>query len=353
MPTQAYERYGLTGNPFRDLASETVEDVAIIHVNQEVDDALRTIRDEVFDRENRAVVAVTGALGAGKTERLLLTASEGRERSAFTVFYDLTNRTEWVLRGLAEEIRKAAEKAKVARAFGSPAWVRAVAALEKSKDPQYDPREAGRALAAALNDRAPALLLLNDLHNLVEGREVDAFVEVLQELVDQIKPGVLLMFSAYGSYLAWLSVNHPAFATRINRTFQLTALTEEEAGLLLAKKMLAKRVVEDLDPIFPFDLDGVRELNRAAGGNPRRLIELADLAIEHGIAHRAYRVDGDLIRLLITSQRKPASSPAAPRAVPAQPGTPPGSGTAAPAATSPVKKGPVLATGPAPWSESR
>lgn len=352
MPTQAYERYGLTGNPFRDLASETVEDVSIVHVNQEVDEALRTIRDEIFDKENRAVVAVAGALGAGKTERLLLTAAEGRERNAFTIYYDLTNRTDWVLRGLAEEVRKAAERAKVTRTFGSPAWVRAVTALEKSKEAQYDPRESGRALAAALNERAPAVLLLNDLHNLVEGREVDAFVEVLQELVDQMKPGVLLMFSAYGSYLAWLSVNHPAFATRINRTFQLTALTDDEAGLLLAKKMLSKRVVEDLDPIFPFDADAIKELNQVAGGNPRRLIELADLAIEHGIAHRAYRVDGDMIRLLITSQRKSASAPSA-RLPPGRPAPPPGGTVSAPAGLSPVKKAGVVANGDAPWSESK
>jgi len=45
MPTGSYERYGLTGNPFRELASENLEDVMILHVNQAADEQLRTIRE--------------------------------------------------------------------------------------------------------------------------------------------------------------------------------------------------------------------------------------------------------------------------------------------------------------------
>jgi len=311
VPSQTYERYGLTGNPFRELAAESLEDVGIYHVNQEVDDSLRTIKEEVFDKENRSVVAITGVLGAGKTERLLLAAAEGRERGALTVYYDLTSKTPWVLRGLAQEFQTAAVTLKLAKTFSQPAWLRNVASLLKSKDEQHDPKEVGRTLATALNEQAPSFLLLNDLHNLVDTREVDGFVQVLQEITDVIRPGVLVMFSCYASYVAWLTVNHPALATRLNRTFLLTGLTDDHAALVIAKKLLAKRVVEDLDPIFPFDMEAVKALNRAALGTPRRLIELADLAIEYAVAHRAYRVDVDTVRTVLSQRSTNASEAAA------------------------------------------
>jgi type II secretory pathway predicted ATPase ExeA len=305
MPGLAYERYGLTGNPFRDLAVENLDDVTIFHVNQEVDHTLRTIRDEILDKENRAVVAVIGELGSGKTERLRVAAAEAAERKAFVVYFDITEKTPSALRGLAKEFQDAAKAAGKIKAFGGPGWVRPMAALEKTKDEKYDPKEAGRTIARALTESAPAFLLLNDLHNLIESREVDSFAKLLQEITDQIKPGVLVMFSCYSSYLAWITVNHPALASRINRTFLLQHFSDDEAALLLAKKLLAKRIVENLDPTYPFDLDAVSALNTLSGGNPRRILELADLAIEYAMAHRAYHVDADMVKSVAAGAVRP------------------------------------------------
>jgi type II secretory pathway predicted ATPase ExeA len=302
----------------------------LFHVNQETDQNLRSIKDEVYDKENRAVVVIIGELGAGKTERLRVTAAEAKEQHGFCVYYDITEKTPGVLRGLAQEFRKSAQESGLVKTFGGPGWVRPMQALEKLKDERYDPSEAGQTIARALNESAPALLLLNDVHNLIDSREVDSFVKMLQEVADAIKPGVLVMFSCYTSYLAWLTVNHPAFAQRVNRKFLLRRFSDEEAALLLAKKLLVKRVVEDLDPTYPFDSDAVSALNAAASGNPRRLLELADLAIEYALAHRAYRVDADMVRSIVpaTSERTPPGTPpltVPPPApvVPLKPGMPP------------------------------
>ena len=302
MPGGSYDRYGLTGNPFRELASENVEDVELFHVNLEVDDALHNIEEEVFEKENRAIVAIVGAHGTGKTERLLLAAARAREQKAFTVYFDITSKTSWVLRGLAQEFQKAAEAAGRAKTFSSPAWLRGIQALQKLKDENYDPIAAGKAIGLALNETAPSFLLLNDLHNLMESSEVHTFARTLQEISDVIKPGVLIMFVCYPSYLAWLTVNHAPLASRINRTFVLPGLSPDEASLLLAKKMLPKRLVEDLDPTYPFDREAIVALNEAAGGNPRRLLEAADLAIEHGVTHRLYRIDADTVRSVVASR---------------------------------------------------
>ena len=313
MPGGSYERYGLTGNPFRELASENLEDVELFHVNLEIDDALNNIEEEVFEKENRAIVALVGAHGTGKTERLLLAAAQARERKAFTVYFDITSKTSWVLRGLAQEFQKAAESTGRTKTFSSPAWLRGIAALQKLKDENYDPIAAGKAIGLALNETAPSLLLLNDLHNLMESNEVHTFARTLQEISDVIEPGVLIMFVCYPSYLAWLTVNHAPFASRINRTFALPGLTTDEASLLLAKKMLPKRLVEDLDPTYPFDREAIAALNETAGGNPRRLLEEADLAIEYGVSHRLYRVDGDTVRTVVASQVASAPTPEKPK----------------------------------------
>ena len=66
-----YERYGLTGNPFRDLTSDSIEDVEIFHVKQQIDGELNELIEEVEAKENKAVVMLLADLGAGKTERLI------------------------------------------------------------------------------------------------------------------------------------------------------------------------------------------------------------------------------------------------------------------------------------------
>jgi hypothetical protein len=104
-----------------------------------------------------------------------------------------------------------------------------------------------------------------------------------------------------------LAKSHPSFASRVSRTFTLPTLTDDEAALMLAKKLLAKRLVENLDPLFPFDPEAVRILNKAAFGNPRRLLELADFAIERGVATRSYRIDADVVQAALESRIKSES----------------------------------------------
>ena len=276
--------------------------MTLFHVNQEADTLLRTIREEVFDKENRAVIAITGPQGAGKTERLLVTAAEAKERHVFYVYFDVTTKSPWILRGLAGAFEKSAKDAGLIKMLGAPSWLRSLSSVAKSKDQSYDPKEAGRRIGEALNAAAPSLLLLNDLHNLVETREVEVFAKTLEEVTGVIKPGVLVMFTCYASYLAWLTANQPAFASRVNRAITLATFSDDEARLVLAKKILAKRIVEELEPTYPFDREAVHELNRGARGNPRRLFELADIVLEKAVALRAYQIDTELVHAALATR---------------------------------------------------
>ncbi len=304
-----YERYGLTGNPFRDLASENLEDVEIFHVDLAVDESLATMKEEAFARENRALVVIIGQHGAGKTERLLLAAAQARARGAFVVYHSITDKLAWVLPALAQQFLDSAQLGGLARLFSAPSWYRNLLPLTKHKDGPYDAVRAGRALAAALNARAPAFLLLNDLHNLAGAKEADLFAKTLQELSDAIRPGVFVMLSSLPAYFVELTKTRPTLASRINRTVALPTLAAEEVALLLAKKLLAKRLVENLDPLYPFDRESVAALTTAAYGNPRRVLELADRALEYAANHRAYRVDPELVQAALT--RREPDSPAA------------------------------------------
>jgi type II secretory pathway predicted ATPase ExeA len=296
VPAPSYERYGLTGNPFRDLSSESLSDVELFHVNLDLDRALEAIREEVFSKENRAIVALVGLHGAGKTERLLLTASEARARKAFVVYYDMTAKTTWAMRGLAEAYVKAANMGGFKQLFSAPKWFREVSALTKLKDKGYDPLRAGRALGEALNANAPAVLLFNDLHNVTAAKELASFTKALQELIDVIKPGVLVMFGAFPAFMLQLAREQPPLMGRLNRTVVLPRFNGDEAALMIAKKLLAKRLVEGLDPLYPFDREAVAKLNQTAYGNPRRVLELADAALEYAATHRAYRIDVEVLR---------------------------------------------------------
>jgi hypothetical protein len=325
----AYDRFGLIGNPFRDLASESLSDVEIFHVNLSVDESLAPIKEEVFAKENKTVVAIIGNQGAGKTERLLLASSEGTARGAFVVYYDISEKISWVLPGLAQKLMDGAQLGGFAKIFSPPAWYRALAPLAKPPvaGKGYDPIQAGKALAAALNARAPSFLLLNDLHNLATVPEADAFAKTLQELFDSIRPGVLVMFGSFPGYFVALSKKYPALVSRINRTVFLPTLSTEEAGLLLAKKLLAKRLVESLDPLYPFDRPAVEALNASAMGNPRRLLELSDRALEYAAAHRSYRITADLVRIALAPR---VATPPVPGAVVLPPPAPASAGASTP-----------------------
>jgi hypothetical protein len=304
-PAGAYERYGLIGNPFRDLTSESLSDVEIFHVNLQVDEALNPIKEEVLAKENKAIVALIGNTGAGKTERLLLANSEGNQRGAFVVYVDVGDKAGGVVQSIAQKMADGAKLGGFARTFSPPPWYRAILPFTKTGPKGVDPVAAGKAIAEGLNARSPSFLLLNDLHNLSTVPEADAFARTLQELFDSLRPGVLVMFGSFPAYFAALGKKHVPLASRINQTFNLPTLTKEEAGLLIAKKLLAKRLVENLDPLYPFDREAIEALNSAAFGNPRRLIELADRAIDYAARQRAFRINVDLVRLSLPPKEPP------------------------------------------------
>jgi len=89
MQKAGYERFALVGNPFHDLASESLAETEVFHVTQEADEAFERMKQDVLDGAGKAFVLVAGPLGAGKTQRLRVTLAQAQHAGAFALYLHL------------------------------------------------------------------------------------------------------------------------------------------------------------------------------------------------------------------------------------------------------------------------
>jgi type II secretory pathway predicted ATPase ExeA len=302
-----YERYGLTGNPFRDLSSDSIDNVDIFHVHQKVDDTVTTIIEEVVARESKAVVAILGGLGAGKTERLLLAANLAKRENFFWVMQNMNRSANWLTKGIADGVMKYYGLGSFAKIFSAPPWYKELAKINKAGS-AFDADAAGRAIAKALNSKTPSFLLLNDLHNMTSAEDREIFLKTFHTLIDNTDPGTMVMLSCDESFFNALMAKNASLSQRINRTLVVSPLEDHEASLVIAKRLLAKRLVEEMDPIYPFTEETIKALNAEAKGNPRQLMKLADLVIDLAASRKAMRVDIGLAEEVVAHERAAESA---------------------------------------------
>ncbi len=297
MVKTGYERYGLSGNPFRDLSSENLEDIELYHVTQSVDADIQSIRDEALEKENKAVIALLGGLGAGKTERLLLLKKEAMKKGAFWAMGGVTTETSFMIRGILESILENSKAMKKSK-FVTPLWLRKVQKSYKRVLKEYDPDEVGSTIANAMNANAPSFLLINDLHRLPEKEDMEQFLQTLYVITNKIQPGVLVVLSGDERYFQGVMIGHPTLNERINRKLVIPRLTNQEASLVVAKRLLAKRLVDDMDALYPFTPEAIGALNAATKGNPRMLLKFADHLIDNAVKARVVQIDDDIVKVM-------------------------------------------------------
>lgn len=299
MEKKAYERYGLTGNPFRDLASETIDNVDIFHVNQDLDYVMNTVYEEIVEKENKAFVLMLGGLGSGKTERLLLARNIAKENDVFCVYCTINSDTGRLIKSIMNEISVAADLGFFTKLFFAPKWYRAVEKKKRKAKKKYDPEKAGKIIADALNQNTPSFLLVNDLHNLPWAEDKELFYKSMYVLVNNIKPGVLVVIGSDEKYFEKEIKKHKPLKQRLNKTLPVKPLSDQEASLMIAKRMLAKRLVEDLEPIYPFTSEGISVLNREAKGNPRKLLRICDTVIDKAAQEKAINIDPEIVKNIL------------------------------------------------------
>jgi hypothetical protein len=297
-----YERYGLTGNPFRDLSSENLEFVEIFHVNQSIDVDLEQIRVEVEEKENKAIILIIAKLGAGKTERLLLIQNSAIKKKHFCVYRNITPETRWVIQGLAKSMLEEIKKRKVG-GITQPKWLRDLKRLQKNSEKGYDPEFAGKTISQVLNNNTPAYLLLNDMHGLETTKDMDNFLQTLNIIFDLIGPGVMIIISSDDGFFEELIQSMSSMRSRINRLIYVPNLTNSEAGLMIAKRLLAKRVVAEMQPLYPFTEEAIAVMNSEVQGNPRKMLKLADIIMDYSIKRRVVQINEDTVNQAIEDNK--------------------------------------------------
>jgi hypothetical protein len=306
MQVAGYDRYGLSGNPFREISSEVLDAIDIFHVNQKFDDKINLIKDEVFSKQNKAVIAVTGDIGVGKTHRLLLVANEAKLNKSFYVFVDIVSQSFLSVKEIINRILERTKQSDLKNRFSSPKWYRTLTKLKRDvKKNQFKPELVGRAIAEALNSTAPSYLLLNDIHN-ISPREIGNFLKVLFSIIDNSNPGVLFMFSCRQIYYQKLITHYPSVKSKLNFQVEIPAISNSEAILLLGKRMLGRRMVDQIDPLFPFTTEAVCLLNEESSRNPKKLLELAAVIIDSAAQRRVMSIGESVTRdILNIGQHKP------------------------------------------------
>jgi hypothetical protein len=304
MQKSGYERYGLTSNPFHDLSSESLENVDILHVVQHVDEDISRIREEIFYKENKAAIAVLGGLGAGKTERLLLVANEAKRHKAFYAMQNMTFDTKWVVEGIFDEIIQQSNLGFFNRIFSAPKWYRTAVKTRKKSEKKYDPDKAGHIIADALNNNTPSFLLINDFQQLVHVEDAERFLHTLQVMIDHIDKGVMIILSSDEDFFIALMESHKPLYERINRKFFIPSLSDEEAQLMIAKRLMEKRLIDNVDPLYPFTKEGISFLNLESKGNPRHLLKLADTVIDFAAKKRLIMIDDIAVGDILSKQKE-------------------------------------------------
>jgi hypothetical protein len=241
-----------------------------------------------------------GGLGAGKTERLLLLTKEADRRGAFSVMGGVTTESQWMVKNILESIITK-WKTLGKKGLMTPKWYREVQKASKmiiKEGADYDPEEIGHVIAGALNANAPAFLLINDLHRLPEKEDMNQFLQILYVVTNEIIPGVMIVLSGDEKYFKGVLNANATLNERINRKMFIPPLNVQEASLMVAKRLLAKRLVDDMDALYPFTADSMIALNGLAKGNPRALLKFADFLLENAVKARAVQIDEDLVNVM-------------------------------------------------------
>lgn len=272
----ACELLGLSRNPFR---SDAGLDLAC-HVEQDADRAFWAAqRDSLYGRD-KAVVALVGGEGAGKSHRLDIAAARAAKAGSFCVRLSAIGlRPDALVARLAAAVLAGYRLGPLQNALAAPKWYRSTQALAHQGLSRGDPEVDGAALARAVNANIPAFVLLDDLHALPFSRGAERYLVTLESLQAHLDAGALLAWTCDETHLEALLTRFPRLRPR-TPAISLAPLNQQEASHLIGQRLQACRVVDGLPALYPFSPEAVARMVAEAGGNPRRLLRLAELAIE-------------------------------------------------------------------------
>ncbi|WP_297421551.1 ATPase [Thermococcus sp.] len=302
-PYQSYEVYGLSRNPFEQLASEGIADVESIHVYQEVDMRLQMIASEVIGNKSSIAMSIVGPLGMGKTQRLksLAKVVEGNGGKAVYVKVD-TNDILKLTRDIFYALKPPKSRTNIflenlSRKLGF------IDRLEKmlSSTGEYKSRDIAELLTEQMGKFPYCALLLDELENMQSAKEHEKiqFFEMLRHFISNMPKGCVVAFACVPEAYEEYSRIFPAFFMRLHYEFKLRPMSLDEAYELVKKRLNRVRVKDTDDPLYPFTEEAIKLIHQLGNGNPRQILRLLHYVLSEAAKHKFDPIDDYVVTTIL------------------------------------------------------
>jgi type II secretory pathway predicted ATPase ExeA len=302
-PYRSYEVYGLSRNPFEQLASEGIADVESIHVYQEVDMRIQMIISEVVGNKSSIAFSIVGPLGMGKTQRLktIMRAIEEQRGKAIYVKVD-TNDILKLTRDVFYALKPPRSRTNIflenlSRKLGF------IDRLEKmlSSTGEYKSRDIAELLTEQMGKYPYCALLLDELENMGSAGEQEKiqFFEMLRHFISNMPKGCVVAFACVPEAYEEYTRIFPAFFMRLHYEFKLRPMSLDEAYELVKKRLNHVRVRDTDDPLYPFTEEAIKLIHQLGKGNPRQILRLLHYVLSEAAKHKFDPIDDYVVTTIL------------------------------------------------------
>ncbi|WP_297508405.1 ATP-binding protein [Thermococcus sp.] len=302
-PAQSYEVYGLSKNPFEQLASEGISDVESIHVYQEVDMRLQMIISEVIGNRSSIALSIVGPLGMGKTQRLKTIAKAINEKGGKAIYVKVdTNDILKLTRDIFYALKPPKSRTNIflenlSRKLGF------IDRLEKmlTDTREYKSRDIAELLVEQMKKYPYCALLLDELENMNSAREHEKiqFFEMLRHFISTMPPGCIVAFACIPEAYEEYTKIFPAFFMRLHYEFRLRPMSLDEVFELVKKRLNKVRIRDTDDPIYPFTEEAIRLIHQLGKGNPRQILRLLHYVLSESAKHKFDPIDDYVVTTIL------------------------------------------------------
>ncbi|AIF69286.1 ATPase [Palaeococcus pacificus DY20341] len=299
----SYEIYGISKNPFAELASEGIRDVESIHVYQEVDMKLSMALSEVLGNKTSIAFSIVGPLGMGKTQRLKSLAKSIEENNGKAIYVKVdTNDILKITRDIFNAFKPPKSKTAIflenlSKKLG---FIDQLEKMLTSVD-EYKSRDIAELLTKEMSKYPHSALLLDELENMQTAREQEKiqFFEMLRHFISNMPPGCIFVFACVPEAYEEYTKLFPAFFMRLHYEFKLRPMSIDETFELVKKRLNGVRIRDTDDPIYPFTEKAIELIHSLGKGNPRQILRLLHFVLNEASKHKFDPIDDYVVTTIL------------------------------------------------------
>ena len=295
-PVRAYEKLlGLKRNPFKALSLISPEEASSLFVKQEGDGLLLAMVAETIAGSGSAFIALTGPKGSGRTHRLMVIEDTIEKAGGEVLYFDVAMASgPDILDRLVKTAMSLSAGITVKIKRGLLGYSKTIPE-EELEEIRSSPVKIGDIILGALVKHRPAAILLDGLHNAIQMGEYWRFIffEAIREIVSSMPEGIVVAMAMSNGTYEKVDENFPALSSRLHHRFYMHPLTDEEALILVEKRVRAYQVHRSSQ--IPFDEEVITKVNELVEGNPRRLLKLLGRTVDLAVLLGKRRIDMDVL----------------------------------------------------------